>query len=393
MARVQGPGKVGVACDLLLAWRTIADGVTAQTSKTRQKYWKHWTEYCHQCTTDPYLDELSSCERAVLITAFAARVRTGAYGRGDQVGVQTVTKALAAISKTCQLVGKQSPVTQTEGKYILPVERIVEGFKRQDPPAIPQMAVPKDVPEAALALAYAVGTNRTEAVGDLTIVAFYYLLRSGEYTKPRKVKRNGIMVRATRTVQFKVKDVGFWKDGKILPRRSSLSALLQADAATMKITNQKNGRTGQTLHHESTGPNGAVAALARRTHHILSNTGSENQLICDVCEDEAWTSVTSTEIVHAVRQAAKSLNLQEKGIDPDMIGAHSLRAGGAMALKIMGETDSTIRKFGRWTSDTWMMYIHSQISQLYKGVAQKMSTPIDYHNIAFIEPMLVEEQQ
>ena len=161
----------------------------------------------------------------------------------------------------------------------------------------------------------------------------------------------------------------------------------------MKITNQKNGRTGQTLHHESTGPNGAVAALARRTHHILSNTGSENQLICDVCEDEAWTSVTSTEIVHAVRQAAKSLNLQEKGIDPDMIGAHSLRAGGAMALKIMGETDSTIRKFGRWTSDTWMMYIHSQISQLYKGVAQKMSTPIDYHNIAFIEPMLVEEQQ
>ena len=129
-------------------------------------------------------------------------------------------------------------------------------------------------------------------------------------------------------------------------------------------------------------------------HCTLSNAGSENQLICDVCEDEVWTSVTSTEIVHAVRQAAKkSLNLQEKGIDPDMIGAHSLRAGGAMALKIMGETDSTIRKFGRWTSDTWMMYIHSQISQLYKGVAQKMSTPIDYHNIAFIEPMLVEEQQ
>ena len=123
------------------------------------------------------------------------------------------------------------------------------------------MAVPKDVPEAALALAYAVGTNRTETAGDLTIIAFCSLLRSGEYTKPRKVKRNGKMVCVTRTVQFKVKDVGFWKDGKILPRRSSLSDLLQADAATMKITNQTNGRTGQTLHHESTGPNGAVAAM------------------------------------------------------------------------------------------------------------------------------------
>jgi hypothetical protein len=293
----------------------------------------------------------------VLITAFAARVQTRAYGRGDQVGIQMVTKALVAISKTCQLVGKQSPARYTNGgKYILPVERIVEGFKRHYPPAIPQMAIPIDVPEAVLALAYAVGTNTTEAAGDLTIVAFYYLLRSGEYTKPRKVKWNGITVRATRTVQFKVKDVGFWKDGKILPRQSSLSDLLQADAATMKITNQKNGRTGQTLHHEeSTGPNGAVAALARKTHHTLSNVGSENQL------------------------KQNCLTFRKRVSSP-------------MALKIMGETDSTIRKFGHWTSDTWMMYIHSQISQLYKGVAQKMSTPIDYHNIAFIEPQLVEEQ-
>jgi len=91
--------------------------------------------------------------------------------------------------------------------------------------------------------------------------------------------------------------------------------------------------------------------------------------------------------VGAVHTAAKSLNLQDKGIDPDLIGTHSLRAGGAMALKIMGYNDSTIRKFGRWTSDTWQMYIHSQISKLYEGVAQKMSTHFTFHNIAFIEPM------
>jgi len=56
-----------------------------------------------------------------------------------------------------------------------------------------------------------------------------------------------------------------------------------------------------------------------------------------------------------------------------------------MALKIMGYSDSTISKFGCWTSGMWMMYIHIQISKLYEGVAQKMSTPIEYHNIAFIE--------
>ena len=144
-----------------------------------------------------------------------------------------------------------------------------------------------------------------------------------------------------------------------------------ADSATLKITNQKNGGTGQTLHHESTGAKGAVAALAKQVHHILSNGGSDSYLLCDVWQNEAWASITSSEIVQAVRMAAKALKLQDRSIDPDMIGSHSPRAGGAMALKIMGESNLSIRKFGRWTSDTWMMYIHSQISQLYKGVAQK----------------------
>jgi len=153
----------------------------------------------------------------------------------------------------------------------------------------------------------------------------------------------------------------------------------------MKISNQKNGRTGQTLHHVTTGDKGAVAALARRVHHILLDRGNDQQIICDVFQESAWSSVQSQDIFKAVRAAAKALKLQNRGINPDMIGAHSLRAGGAMALKIMGYSDSTIRKFGRWTSDTWMMYIHSQISKLYEGVAQKISTPIEYHNIVFIE--------
>ena len=56
-----------------------------------------------------------------------------------------------------------------------------------------------------------------------------------------------------------------------------------------------------------------------------------------------------------------------------------------MALKITGYKYSTIRKSGQWTSDTWQMFIHSQIEELFEGVAQKMSAPIPYQNIAFIQ--------
>ena len=103
---------------------------------------------------------------------------------------------------------------------------------------------------------------------------------------------------------------------------------------------------GQTIHHQTTGDNGAVAAHARRVSHILSNGGSEQLLILAVKTSKGWDDVTSQAIVKAVRTAAVSLNLAKKGIDPDIIGAHSLRAGGAMALKLQKYPDTTIQKNG-----------------------------------------------
>ena len=132
-----------------------------------------------------------------------------------------------------------------------------------------------------------------------------------------------------------------------------------------------------------------MASLARRVHHILRNGGTKDQLICNVYDKDVWVEIHSSEIVGAVRMAEKYLKLQDRGIDLDLIGAHSLRAGRAMALKIMGYADSKIRKFGCWTSDTCIMYIHIQISKLYEGIAKKMITPITFQNIAFIEPHLM----
>ena len=176
-------------------------------------------------------------------------------------------------------------------------------------------------------------STKQAAIADLAVVAFYYLLRVGEYTHPRYVSRNGKAHRVTRTVQFAVQSVGFFKHSKLIPRTAPLSALLQADQATLKITNQKNGRMGQTIHHHANNQiDCPVHALARRVHHILSHHGTEEHLICDYCESGTWHSVTSTDIRQGIRTAVIELGLDKKGIDPDLVGVHSLRAGGAMAL-------------------------------------------------------------
>lgn len=87
-----------------------------------------------------------------------------------------------------------------------------------------------------------------------------------------------------------------------------------------------------------------------------------------------------------MRRAVRRLKLNRQNIDEDIIGNHSLRSGGAMALKLSGHSDSEIMKFGRWKSTTWTMYIHNQIAHLSKGVASDMSQHVPFLNIGFIEP-------
>ena len=112
-------------------------------------------------------------------------------------------------------------------------------MRSKDLPVVPQLAVPVIVPEEMTRVAYADDYPKEREMGDLGVIEFYYLLRVDEYTKPRMTTHHGKRVRATRTVQFSVKDVGFFKNGIQLQRRSPLKILLTADRVTLKITNQK----------------------------------------------------------------------------------------------------------------------------------------------------------
>ena len=256
---------------------------------------------------------------------------------------------------------------------------MVEGFRREDPPATPQLAVPIAVPNQCLRMAQSSKDQGVITTAHLIVIAFYYLLRVGEYTKPKFIYRQGKKRRATRTVQFTIGNIGFFKNDSILPRKSPLSKLLQATSCTLKVTNQKNGRMGDTIHQRSiSGKFCPIKALARQVHHVLSNEGNDNSLLCDYFHDDAWHSVTSKEVI-------TNIKLHLKGIDPDLIAVHSLRAGGAMALELAGEGDTTIMKMGRWRSLTFTEYIHTQIAHLSKDISEKMSMPLPFLNIASIE--------
>ena len=76
----------------------------------------------------------------------------------------------------------------------------------------------------------------------------------------------------------------------------------------------------------------------------------------------------------ALKTSVVALGLVSKGFPPDAISSHSLRAGGAiMAMHLNGISPVAIRKQGHWSSDTFLTYIHEQVSAFSAGLSTSMA--------------------
>ena len=120
-------------------------------------------------------------------------------------------------------------------------------------------------------------------------------------------------------------------------------------------------------------------------HHILTNGGNNDSIISAYACGNTLATVTAKDMIAAIRTAVRDLKLQTHGIDPDLVGVHSLRAGGAMAMKLTNHSDTTIMKMGRWSGLTFLQYIHEQIAHLSKDIFCDMDKTLPFLNIASIE--------
>ena len=187
--------------------------------------------------------------------------------------------------------------------------------------------------------------------------------------------------RVTRTVQFRVRDDKFYRAGVIIPNTAPLSVLLQADGVAMTIDNQKNGTRGETIHQHAL-PGQIlcpVRALTRRVAAVMAATRDYDAPLSRLATPDRPTEhATAGMIRTAVRQSVRDLKLHRQGIRACDVASHSLRAGGAMAMKLNGCDLVTIMKAGRWTSLTFLTYIHNQIAHLGANVTARKANPVPF---------------
>ena len=362
--------------------RDIEHGVVETTRLERIRLFRAWKGWLKKAfpTLQPNLHGLSKIQQISILAAYGRHVRYGGLSpKKHKVCAQTVALSFRAISTSLQLDGQPNPLVEAEGKYPKAIRMLLETYKREDPPSKPQLAVPVAVPEMMYMLGVNGKTEQKKCVGDFGLIAFYYLLRVGEYTYVKDTERR-------RTQQFRLQDVKLWRGTTLLDPRFSKNYLCRVcTPATLNISNQKNGVRQQTIHQEALGTATCpVSAIIRRVKHIRQHTANPETMLGSYFElGKPIKSITSTHITKAVKKAVTTLQLDKRGLPAKRVASHSLRSGGAMALHCAGVSDTTIKKMGRWSSDTFLMYIHEQISAFSRGLSQKMAKHIQFHNIAF----------
>jgi hypothetical protein len=273
--------------------------------------------------------------------------------------------------------GLTDPRKSTPGQFNL--DKSFRDFyarcKQADPAPKPQLAIPNSTVRW-ISFNYGRGpTKKMRVTGNLITMAFFFLLRVGEYTPHRPSE-------SRRTIPLRKRDIKLWKRGRRIPNEATLAELLSADAVTICLENQKNGHKNAVLHHTTSGdplfdPVIAAAHLVFELRHSPDTV----PLGSFVDDDGVTKQIAASDIRAAIRVGALADNLEAAGYDLDRIGSHSLRSGGAVHLKLCGYDEDMIKKLGRWSSNTYLRYIQTQIANLTAGVAANMGRFLRFENV------------
>jgi hypothetical protein len=240
---------------------------------------------------------------------------------------------------------------------------MLKAFSKKDPPPHRVKPVPVAVLCNVVATAATLQCPHRVAMADMTILAFFFLLRPGEYTGG-----------SSDTAPFHFQDVHLF----IGPTRldlatASITSLRQATFGTLTFTNQKNGVRNEVIGHASSGDPVLcpVQARIRRVIHLRMQTSPPTMPLATWYQDDHPQPILPRHITDALRTAVMILS-PTLGFLPEDVLACCLHAAGTTALLCADVDDCHISLLGRWRSDEMLCYIHLSTQQKMKDFSHKM---------------------
>ena len=312
---------------------------------------------------DPYLQTVS--HKVPILQVFAHRVRTGqlAYN-GNSIRARSAEDYLRSVAQTFLGMGADNPRLNSAGDIDFRLKRMIAAWKKKDPPPNRVKPVPVQVIRRISIIARHSTCNITIAVSDMIILAFFFLLRPGEYTDS-----------PSDTTPFCLQDIQLFVGDRCLNLTTASDAqILAACFGALTFTDQKNGVRGEVVGLACSGDPYLcpVHAIGRRIIHLRRHGAPPNTPLARVYVTPTLiSSVTPSLITTALRQAVTFLG-PELGFNPKDVSARCLRAAGANALLLAKIDTNVIQLIGRWRSDEMLRYLHVQARPLMKDFSRKM---------------------
>ena len=342
----------------------MQQGVSSGRSKGTCTHWGKWIDYCSELGIDPFLETVQN--KIPVLQVFLHRVRAGELAAdGNSVRARSAEDYLRSVAQTFLTVGKEDPRLNSAKSIDFRINRMIAAWKKQDPPPNRVKPIPIAVILRLCEIAVALPDDSflLHAVADMIIIAFFFLLRPGEYTDS-----------PSDTTPFTFGDVQLFHGSQRLDLVSSTdNELLNASAASLTFTTQKNGVKGEVIKLGRSGHHFCCPTLAiiRRVLHLRARGAPPSTPLARVFTPSGTRSVTPSLITKHLRHTVKFLGT-DLGFLPSEVSARSLRAGGAMALLLSDVDTDIIQLLGRWRSDEMFRYLHLNAEPITKDFAQRM---------------------
>ena len=350
--------------DLGLATADVAAGVVPSRANAALSHWNLWVTFCTTLGLDPTLQGFQDPVPFLQVFMYRYRLGTIAPSR-RQVRSRTVEDAVRSIGQTFASVGSSDPRITSTGQIDFRIQRQLSCYTKQDPPPNRVKPIPVPILMHTMATAAATANLYLQAVAQMIAIAFFFLLRPGEYTGTK-----------SESTPFTLADVQLFQGPVRLDlHTASDTSLLAATFGSLTFTTQKNGVRGEVigLSHSGNPHFSPTVCLARRVIELRRHAAPPPTPIASYFDPTSQTikPIKPADITASLRISCALLGPSFGFLSSD-ISARSLRASGAMALLCAQVDANVIQLIGRWRSDEMLRYLHVQAEPVMRDFSSRM---------------------
>jgi len=373
----------GFETDLRAALQTASEANVPKTVNARNKIFASWVAFCESLGKHPSLcDVLGHQNKLSYLLVFGHRYRKHGRNSGQNaVRAGTVASALLAVGEGITNLGYPDPRKLAPGnpRNHPVLAAYLKRLGDEDGPSTrvypANVTILRTLPDV-LDFDHVTHGQINRCIINITIVAFFWLLRPAEYLHVSDEPQS-------RSQAFLLRDVGFEIEGRLYNASQAplndLNDVAKIAKATLTFNDQKNAVRGEQVSHRATDDTSDWAlcpckALGRVVLHLLQNGATPDTPLYTVYNGYGPTgrsAVTPAFITNAIRHAATALE-PTTGVDPWLLSARSLRPGGATALLCAGVPGDAIQLLGRWKSHAMLEYLRVQALTHAQNFAQRM---------------------